>query len=88
MADPEQLALAVVTGLGFGYVVHRVGSSAARLAIILFALWTMQTGSQYIYRALDGTDVAREVVIVTSLRLTFALVAIAAVWLLNARDDR
>ena len=85
MADPEQFALALITGLGFGYIIHRLGSTPARLLVILFALWTLQTGSQFIYRALDGTDVAQEVAIVTALRLAFTAAAVGTVWVLNER---
>lgn len=85
MADLEQYGLAALTGLGFGYIVHRVGSSPGRLLVILFALWTLQTGSQFIYRALSGTDVTEEVLIVTGLRLTFSAFAVLVVWALERR---
>lgn len=81
----EQLILAVLTGLGFGYVVFRMGSSPQRLLLMLFALWTLQTGSQFIYRALGGTEIWREVVIVTFLRLTFTAGAVVALWYCNRR---
>ena len=85
MADLEQYLLAALTGLGFGYIISRVGSTPSRLLVILIALWTLQTGSQFIYRALDGIDVRDEVVVVTSLRVTFTAFAVLVVWALDRR---
>jgi len=84
LAD-EQVVLAALTGVGFGYIVHRMGASPLRLLVILFSLWTLQTGSQFLYRALAGADVSSEIVTVTTLRLTFTAAAIGALWLLNRR---
>ena len=85
MVDTGQFLLAALTGCGFAYVIYRMGSSPLRLLTILFALWTLQTGSQYIYRWLDGADVAQEVVVVTSLRLTFTGFAVLTVWLFDKK---
>lgn len=88
MADVEQLVLSLITGVGFGYIVYRLGSSPQRLAVILFALWMLMSGSQHLYRALDGVDVAQEVVVLASLRLAFALAAVFTVAFFNERHMR
>lgn len=85
MADIEQYGLAALTGLGFGYIITRLGSTPSRLIVILVALWTLQTGSQFIYRALDGVDVTDELIIVTGLRVTFTAFAVLVVWALDRR---
>jgi len=79
----EQLALAVLGGAGFGALITFIGSGWQRLLLILVLLWTMQTGPQYLYRALDGTDMTQEVAIVTQLRVTFTIAAVLAVALGN-----
>ena len=83
MPSIEQFALAVLGGVGFGAFIVFVGSSWQRLLLILVLLWTMQTGPQYLYRALDGTDMTQEVVIVTQLRLTFTIAAVIVVAIIN-----
>ncbi|HUW16831.1 MAG TPA: hypothetical protein VMW94_07115 [Actinomycetes bacterium] len=83
MPADAQFALAIIGGLGFGAIINRLGSSPQRLALILVLLWTMQTGPQFIYRWLDGFDVTDEVLVVTSLRLTFTIAAVSALWFMN-----
>lgn len=82
MLESEQVVLAILTGAGFGVLVHIMGSSWQRLAVMLTLLWTMQTAPQFIYRALDGTDVSQEVINVTILRVAFAVTAclVLALW--------
>jgi len=83
MPSIEQFVLAALGGVGFGALIVFVGSSWQRLLLILVLLWTMQTGPQYLYRALDGADMTQEVAIVTQLRLTFTIAAVLAVALGN-----
>jgi len=83
MPADAQFMIAVISGVGFGALISRLGSSPQRLALILVLLWVMQSGPQFVYRWLDGIDVAEEVVIVTALRLTFTVAAVAALWVAN-----
>ena len=83
MPDDHQIILAILGGLGFGVLISFVGSTWQRLALLLFLLWTMQTGPQFIYRQFQGTDVAEEVIIVTVLRVTFTVAAVIALALTN-----
>ena len=82
----DQLLLAVITGAMFGYIVSLLGSSPQRLAVLLVALWALQTLAQQIYRAIDeGRDATNEVVLVSLLRLAFAISAVAVVWFAERR---
>lgn len=81
--DIEQLVLAVLTGVGFGVLVHLIGSSWQRLALFLTLLWTLQTGPQYLWRWMDGQEVTQEVINVSVLRLTFAVAAVVCLAALN-----
>jgi len=83
MPVDAQLLVALISGVGFGAIISRLGSSPQRLALILVLLWTMQTGPQFIYRWLDGFDIAEEVVTVTMLRLAFTVAAVCALWVGN-----
>lgn len=89
MPDIEQFALAILGALGFGFIVSwYFRSSWQRLLLMLIVLWTLQTAPQYIFRWLDGVDVVREVVNVTLLRLTFTLVAVVSVVVVNRWRER
>lgn len=83
MPQLEQLALAVLGAIGFGVLVHLIGSTWQRLVLLLALLWTLQTGPQYVYRWLDGQDVSQEIISVTILRTTFTVVAVVTLALLN-----
>jgi len=85
MPEIDQLALAIVTGLGFGYFVTLLGSSPQRLAMMLFALWALQTLAQQLFRAMDGRDVSNEVIMVSTIRLVFAASAVSFVYLWGKR---
>lgn len=85
MPDIEQVVLAIVTGIGFGYVVHRAGSTPGRLTVLLIALWALQSGSQFLYRFFDGVAVGQEIITVSILRCSFALAALVALMLFNER---
>jgi len=88
MPDLHQLLLALLGGLGFGYIISRIGTDWRLIAVMLAILWTMQTGPQFVYRWLVGTDVAEEVVAVTILRATFLAATIVVVAIGNRRDRR
>ena len=85
IVDLEQVVLALLTGAGFGFIVHRFGSSVERLLFILVSLWVIQSGSQFLYRALDGVEVWNEVIVVTILRSAFTAAALAVLWWCNRR---
>jgi hypothetical protein len=87
MPDIEQIALAVLGAIGFGWIVAwYFHSSWQRLLVLLIVLWTLQTGPQYLFRWLDGQDVSHEVWTVTLLRVTFTVVAVVSVALFNRRE--
>ena len=81
----EQLLLAILTGAGFGFTVHRIGSTPGRLAVMLLLLYVFQTLSQTVYRIIEGTGTLNELIIVGELRLAFAVAAVGMVALLNRR---
>ena len=81
----DQLLLAILTGAGFGFTVHRIGSTPGRLAVMLTLLYVFQTLSQTVWRILEGTGTLNELVIVGELRLAFAIAAVLMVALLNRR---
>jgi hypothetical protein len=81
----DQCILAILTGAGFGFVVHLMGSTASRLAVMLVMLYVFQSLSQTIWRLLDGRTTLEEVIIVGELRLAFGVAAVLMVLLLNRR---
>jgi hypothetical protein len=86
--DLYQLVLAALGGIGFGYIISRIGTDWRLIGIMLVILWTMDTGPQFLYRWINGTDVQNEVVIVTILRATFLLATVVVVAIGNRRDRR
>ena len=84
---PEHLILALIGGLGFGYICYRMGATGERVAVMLFALWALNPLMQDIYRALEGKDVLDEFILVTSIRLVQAITAIIVVEVLNRREN-
>ena len=83
---PEHLILALFGGIGFGYIAYRMGATGERVAVMLFALWALNPLAQDIYRALDGETVQDEFLLVTGIRLVFAIAAIIVVEVLNRRE--
>ena len=74
---PEHFVLAIFGGIGFGYISYRLGVTGERLAVLLFALYALSPLAQDIYRALDGEAVMDEFVLVTLIRFTQAIAAVA-----------
>ena len=82
------IALSVLLGSGLGVFAHYMGSTVGRLTAFLVALYFLQTFAQHVYRAVDGIDVTRELIIVTGLRLSFTIAAVTVLWYLNAHKLR
>ena len=85
MWEPDLLVLATLTGLSFGYIVYRIGSTTARLAVLLVMLYIFQTFALQVYRVVDGTGTIDELLVVSELRVTFTIAAVAMLALLNRR---
>ena len=86
MPETQQLLLAVLTGVGFGFfVVLLSGISHQRLFLLLVGLWFLQSFSQHLLRALDGRDITDELITVAILRLVFAVCAVGTLALLHRR---
>ena len=86
--DPEPLLLALLTGLGFGFLVHWLWDwSASKAAAVLVLFWTLQTFAQQLWRIFEGTGGLDELLIVGSYRLTFATAAIVLIWLVHRRCE-
>ena len=86
MVGLDQLLLAVITGIMFGWFVSLLGSSPQRLALMLFALWLLMSVSQQLYRALsDSIDITDEIIFLVLVRGSFAIAAVLTVWLIERR---
>jgi hypothetical protein len=75
VTEPDALLLAVLTGLGFGFIIVLMGSSWQRLAVILTALFILQTGSQQLLRIIEGDQGMGELLTITVYRVAFAVAA-------------
>ena len=75
MIDLQAILLAILTGLGFGFIIVMMGSTWQRLAIILILLYILQTGSLQLWRIIEGKGSVDELVIVTIYRLAFSAAA-------------
>ena len=82
---PEQLLLAILGGIGFGFTVHLIGSTWQRLAVMLAMLYVFQTLTQQVFRYLTGQTPIDELVIVSELRLVFSVAAVVMLALLSRR---
>lgn len=82
---PEQFLLAILSGIGFGYIVYRMGSTTARLAVMLVMLYVFQTFAQQVYRVVEGTGSMNELLTVSGLRLAFSVAAVLILFVLNRR---
>ena len=88
-ADLEQFYLAFVTGIAFGaieFVFWR--ATATRVAMVLVALYILQTFAQLVWRYFDGMSSTGELLTITAIRLTFLVAAVATSALLHAWEDR
>lgn len=89
LADLDQFVLALVTGIAFGvieWVFWR--ASVARVAMVLVALYILQTFAQLAWRCLEGNGNVNEVLTITALRATFLVAAVITTWALHEREGR
>lgn len=88
MPTPESILLAILGGAAFGTIVHLIGSTWQRLAVLLTVLTILQTLPQQIYRSLEsGEWLTHELSVVLILRFTFIVAAVAVVALIDWRND-
>jgi hypothetical protein len=86
--ESEPVLLALLTGAGFGAIIHWVWCwSPGKTAAVLVLLYIMQTLAQQVWRVLDGVGTVEEAFIVGFYRLAFAIGAVAIVGLLHRRCE-